>query len=125
MTNKLTLAINNPAIKPSTWTTDTPSHLDTALSNGFLLDVMILTISPDATAPGGFHLALKSQLEGAQHPLWINLFGPKEFLAGRAVDAIDAVLAGQPPKRRIELGQWKTALADYSWSGDRLLMLPG
>lgn len=125
MTNKLTLVTNNPAIKPSAWQPDKPEHLDTALSNGYLIDVLNLVLSPDNSAPSsGFHLALKSQLEGAQLPLWINVFGPKEYLAGRAVDAIDAVLAGQPPKRLAELRQWKAALADFSWSERRLLMLP-
>lgn len=125
MTKKLTLVSSNPPIKPSAWKPAQPTHLDVALTNGYLIDVLNIVLSPDNSAPSsGFHLALKSQLEGAQHPLWINVFGPKEYLAGRAVDAIDAVLAGQPPKRLAELRQWKAALADFSWNDRRLLMLP-
>lgn len=125
MTQKLTLVSSNPSIKPSAWKPAAPTHLDVALAQGYLLDVLALTLSRDNSAPSqGFHLALKVVLIGEPHPLWINVFGPKEYLAGQAAEAIDVVLKGAAAQRLAELRQWQAALGDFSWNEYRLLMLP-
>ena len=124
MTEKPTLAIANPTLKPSDWKPTEPSWLDKALAGAYLLDVLIILISPDASVEGGFHLSIKSRLRGETQPLWLNVFGPKEYLAASACAALEAVLDGQPPQRQSELQRWQGVLADYSWSRATYLMLP-
>lgn len=126
MTKKLALVSRNPAIKPSDWKPAEPTHLDIALAHGYLLDVLAITLSVrDRVSPHDFHLALKATLSGEHRSLWINVFGPREYLAGRAVEAIDAVLTVAPSQRLAELQRWKAALADFSWRSEQLLLLPG
>jgi len=97
------------------------SHLDIAIENHYICDIHNILISPDS---GQFHLSLKTDIEGSTTALWINVFGEKQYLSAKALEAIDEVLNNGIPHHPARLYEWKKEILQYSADKSNLLMLP-
>lgn len=97
------------------------SHLDVAIENHYICDIHNILISPDA---GRFHLSLKTDIEGSPTSLWINVFGEKQHVTMKAIDAIEEVLANGIPQNPVQLRAWCREIRRYSTATANLLMLP-
>lgn len=113
---------NAPSQAPDSAPSNAPkTHLDIAIENNYICDIYNILISPDS---GRFHLSLKTDIEGGSSSLWINVFGDKEHVAAKAIEAIEAVLANGIPQDPDQLKSWREALNFYVTSRATLLMLP-
>lgn len=97
------------------------SHLDIAIENHYICDIHNILISPDS---GRFHLSLKTDIEGSSTSLWINVFGEKQHVTMKAIDAIEEVLANGIPQNPALLKAWCHEIRRYSTASSKLLMLP-
>jgi hypothetical protein len=113
---------NAPSQTPESAPSTAPkTHLDIAIENNYICDIYNILISPDS---GRFHLSLKTDIEGSSSSLWINVFGEKDHVAAKAIQAIEEVLANGIPQNPDQLKKWREELNIYVTSRATLLMLP-
>jgi hypothetical protein len=97
------------------------SHLDIAIENGFLQDILNILISPESEE---YHLSLKAEIDADMDSLWLNEFGDKEHVSRKAIEAISAVLEHGYPRDPKQLSSWRDAIDNYRFSPRKLIMLP-
>jgi hypothetical protein len=122
--NSLKLVSDNSITYSHQETVATPrikSHLDIAVENGFLQDILNILISPESEA---YHLSLKAEIDADMDSLWLNEFGDKEHVSKKAIEAISAVLEHGYPRDPQLLSSWRDAIDNYRFSPRRLIMLP-
>lgn len=124
MTRKLTLVVDNPP-KPIPEVPTNSEHLDIAIEHNYIFDITRIVIHPsEKTEDEGFQLSIKTEICGAPHPLWINVFGSKQFVADKCCEAIDTILNNMTSKHPPVLIAWRKMVQDYKNGIDRLLILP-
>ncbi len=97
------------------------SHLDIAIENGFLQDILNILISPESET---YHLSMKAEIDADMDSLWLNAFGDKEHVSLKAMEAISAVIEHGYPRDPHQLSSWREAIDNYRFSPRKLIMIP-
>lgn len=126
MTKKLTLVVDNSPTKPEPWVPAEKTHLDVAIENMYLMDIVAIIIAPNESHEGGTQLSLKCTIEGSDCPLWINLTGPKHYCVQQALRGVESIFTNYGiPKRPEDLLHWQKVIKEFgSNTAKSLLILP-